>query len=263
MPEDTLQDSPAVTLPPLLTPHLAEPGDAVVAVARRGIAEGLFGAGDVVLAPALTTAAMALVLEPEVPAATAREMAPLAMVAAAEALGALLPPKVAIEHRWPGTVLLNGGAVADVSVTMAPTPPDGTMGAIPDWLIIGIEVRTAYEEGSDEPGADVGTTCVAEEGGAEILPEQLLSTIAAHLLVWLDVWQSDGSEPVARAWLFRAKGRDDPATIWRPDGARVGRVLALLPDARLKVAFDDGTEAHLEWPCPPPTAPTAFRRDAP
>lgn len=251
-----MQDTPTVPLPPLLTPHLAQPGDAVVDVARSGVAEGRFGAGDVILAPALTTASMALVLEPEVPTSTAREMAPLAMVALAEALGALLPPKVAIEHRWPGTVLLNSGAVAHVSVTMAPTQPDDAMGTVPDWLIVGIEVWTAYEDGTDEPGGNIDTTCLAEEGGAEILPEDLLSTIAAHLLVWLDVWQSDGSEPVARAWLFRAEGRDDPAIIGHPDGARTGRVLALLPDARLKVAFDDGTQAHLEWPCPPPPRDT-------
>jgi len=230
---------------------MAVPGETVLAAAKKGIADGSYGAGDVVLAPGLTVAAMAVVLEPEVDAQRAREMAPLAMVAIADALGSLLPPKVAIEHRWPGVVLLNGGEAARVSVEMSTADPD----QVPDWLIIAIEVQLALDESAGEPGQNESVTCLAEEGGAEIMAENLLSTTAAHLLSWLDIWQSEGAEPVLRSWLFRARGRTEAAIIGRGDDARLAQIHSLLPGARLRVSTAGREDEILEWPCLQMTLP--------
>lgn len=205
---------------------------------------GSLGAGDVVVAPGLAIASMGLVLEPEVDARKARQMGPLAMVAIADGLGALLPPKVAIEHRWPGTILLNGGSAAAVRLAM----PDGGEDAVPDWMVLGMEIRLAFPASDIEPGAMASSTCLAEEGGAELLAGDILSCVSAHILTWLDIWQSDGFGSVARAWLFRAEGQGAPVVLGRGDTRRPGRVLGLDDDVRLSVEFEREGRCLLEWP---------------
>ena len=233
-------------LPPLLTPHLAAPGTDVLGHACTRAAAGELGAGDAVVSPGLASAGMAIVLEPEVPVETARQMAPLMMLAAADALGVLLPPKVAIEHRWPVATLLNGARVGWIGLRHAPVEP----GEVPAWLAVAFSLRLSFPLEQAEPGANPGETCLAEEGGAELLAEDVLAAVATHFLRRLDQWQSDGFADIARDWLFRAEGRTSPVTVATPHGAVRARVAGLLPDVTLRLARPDGSEQLVAW-CDP------------
>jgi biotin-(acetyl-CoA carboxylase) ligase len=240
----------AVRLPPLLTPHMATPGSHAFETAVIGAQGGQLGAGDVVLAPGVNAAAMAIVLEPEVVSTTARQMAPLMAVALGDALGGLLPPKVAIEHRWPGRVLLNGGEAGVVRLAQAAAGPE----QVADWLVVGIELRLAFEGVEAEPGQRPGRTSVGEEGGGELTAEEILAATASHFLAWLDIWQADGLEPVAKAWLFRCEGQSAPAAFEAGDGRAgvTGLARRLSADAGLIVVPVDaegreGAETTLAW----------------
>ena len=226
-----------IALPPLLTLHAivsdADPFEAACVKA----ATGERGAGDVVFAAADVLAArIAIVLEPEVSALQSRQMLVLAAVALADALGALLPPKVAIEHRWPGTLLLNGAAGPTLSMRMAEANGDTP----PCWLVLGVEVPLALPEGSGEIGTTPDRTVLAEEGGVDVTSAAVLQSFAARFLSWLDVWQERGFEPVTHHWLFRAEGRTSPVPVRLFDETVVGRVLGLDEAANLRLALAEG-----------------------
>lgn len=230
-------------VPPLLTLHRTVSGADPFETARRGAATGDFAAGDVVFsADNRETAALAIVLEPDVPAGRSQQMLPLSAVALADALGVLLPPKVAIEHRWPGTLLANGASVARLSMVMAAANGDEP----PDWLVVGIRVALSRASGAPEGGEAPDQTVLAEEGGGGIGPEDVLRSLAAHFLHWLDTWQDIGFEPVAREWLFRAEGRASPRAIAICGETVLGRVLGVDDAANLCVALSDGAQRRLD-----------------
>lgn len=226
-----------IALPPLLTLHaVVTDADPFEAACLKAVS-GELGAGDVVFAAAdALSARFAVVLEPEVPALQSRQMLVLAAVALADALGALLPPKVAIEHRWPRTLLLNSAVGARLSMRMAGATGD----APPDWLVLGVEVPLALTEGSDEIGTTPDRTVLAEEGGADVTSAAVLQSFAARFLSWLDVWQESGFEPIARHWLFRAEGRTSPMPVRLFAETVTGRVLGLDEAADLRLAPADG-----------------------
>ena len=101
-------------LPPMFSGHSVKAPDRAFAVACAGAANGKFGAADFIWARNHATAECALVLEPDVDFARALQMAPLMEVALAEALGSVCPPQVAVEFRWPGFILVNGGLAGRV-----------------------------------------------------------------------------------------------------------------------------------------------------
>lgn len=232
-----------IRLPPLLTLHAVVSDADAFEIACAGAAAGDLGAGDVVFAPGRAERArLAIVLEPEVPESEARQMLPLLAVALADALGVLLPPKVAIEHRWPSTLLLNGAAVAQLSIAMAASGD----GEPPAWLVVGADVALTLPQALTEPGGVLDRTALAEEGGAEIAAAGVLEALSSQFLRWLDTWQERGFEPVAQHWLFRAEGRLDPVTIRWGSDCFEARVVGLDPTGDLRVARGDGTGTKLE-----------------
>lgn len=229
-----------VVLPPLLTLHgIVSDTDPAVA-ARAGAESGALGAGDVVFAAAdVETARFAVVLEPEVSSFRSRQMLPLAAVALADALGSLLPPKVAVEHRWPATLLVNGAVAARLTLTM-PMPRDD---APPAWLVLAVAVPLVLPPGSPELGNAPDRTVLAEEGGADVTAPAVVQAFAAHFLSWLDVWQERGFEPIAAHWLFRAEGRAAPVELRWNDEVIAGRLTGLDDGAGLRIALEgDGAE---------------------
>lgn len=243
-PHDLLLRSP-VRLPPLLTSFALRDAGPLREVAPALAAAGALGAGDAIVGMHPGEVALAIVLEPDVAVSVARQMAPLMMVAVAEALGALLPPKVAIEHAWPGEVIVNGGSVGRVGVRIASSPTDA---AVPDWMVVDVALDLHGTGGSHEPGERPGTTCLAEEGGADLVSADVVVAIATRFLSWLDRWQSDGFAPVAHAWLFRARGRTEEIDLPLLQPAQRGKVVRLLEDCSLDVLSRTGGEHRLAWP---------------
>ena len=78
---------------------------------------------------------LAVVLEPEAPAARTLEAVYVLTVAAGDALGTLLPPQVPVAFAWPGDLILDGAKVGQVQAALAPVAGAGASalaGAGPD-----------------------------------------------------------------------------------------------------------------------------------
>lgn len=176
------------------------------------------GAGTLAWVGALRRAEAAVVLEPEMPLGAARLALHAAANALADALVALGPPELAVGLRWPGTLMLNGGVAGALRLA---APPGVAAELVPDWLVVGMELRLAFPEGQ-EPGLRPGETALAEEGFEPELDGPVLTAAwARHLMAGIDDWQSGGAARVAEPFLARleedaamrgARRGIDPAT---------------------------------------------------
>jgi BirA family transcriptional regulator, biotin operon repressor / biotin---[acetyl-CoA-carboxylase] ligase len=184
-------------LPSLFAPvMLREGGDAL---ARAVALAPERGAGTLTWVRAYARAEAAVVLEPELPLGPARLAFHAAANALADAAAALGPPEIGVGLRWPGVLLVNLGACGRVRRV---APPGAAEGAMPDWLVVGFELRLAFPEGH-EPGSDPGSTCLREEGFADPDPAALTEAWARHLMAGLDEWQARGVRRVAERYLAR------------------------------------------------------------
>lgn len=198
---------------------------------------GTLGAGDLVWSRNTSRAECAIILEPEVPVSVALQMNALAQVALADSLGALLPPAVAVHHRWPGTILVNGAAAGEVRVALPATPKD----AVPDWMVVGVMLRLIHDDPDREPGERPDITSLSEEGGGELTRTDILQSFSAHFLTWLNTWQDDGFRPVHDSWMARAEGdRDAPMLVEHEGRQQAVRVLGLDEEGGLIIRPEEG-----------------------
>ncbi len=185
-------------LPSLFAPVVAirEGGDALARAAA--LAPGR-GAGTLVWVRAYTRAEAAVVLEPEMPLGPARLAFHAAANALADALASLGPPEVGVALRWPGTAVVNLGECGSVRLL---APPGAAEDAVPDWLVVGVELRLAFPTGY-EPGRAPGVTALAEEGFEGVGPADLTAAWARYLMAGLDEWQARGPQRVVERYLAR------------------------------------------------------------
>lgn len=215
---------PDPVFPPLLDGHAVKAPQRPFEHACRQAARGKLGAGDLVWSRGVTRAECAIVLEPEVNLAVALQMNALTQVAIADSLGALLPPAVAVHHRWPGTILVNGAEAGEVRLGVPETAPD----AVPDWLVVGLSVRLIHDRTDKEPGELPGETSLSEEGGGDLTRTDVLQSFSAHFLAWINTWQDDGFRPVHQSWMSRIEGdRETPMHVELHGTPQAVRVLGL------------------------------------
>ena len=111
-------------LPSVFALHPVPPGtDPLAAAMAMAPAQG---AGTLAWQDGEDSLWAAVVLEPELPLATARIALLAAAAAAADALVVLGPPEIPVTLRWPATLVVNGGAVG--TALLAVPPGCGTMG---------------------------------------------------------------------------------------------------------------------------------------
>jgi biotin-(acetyl-CoA carboxylase) ligase len=185
-------------------------------------------------------AELAIVLEPEVAFERALQMAPLMMVALGDSLGSLCPPKVAIQYRWPGGILLNGAMAGEVRIAAARVPA----GAVPAWLVVAAELDVAAPR---EDRQEWSRTSLSEEAGPDITRTDILQSLAAHFLTWLNAWEEDGFRPVHDQWLFRAEGREQAIALVHGGESIEGQVLGLDEGANLLVKTPAGKVRSLSF----------------
>jgi biotin-(acetyl-CoA carboxylase) ligase len=148
------------------------------------------GAGTLAWVRSAARVEAAVVLEPELPLAAARPALLAAASALADALAAYGPPEVPLTFRWPAEVFVNGGRVGAVRLAW----PEGTAeDAVPDWLVVAVEVRLSFPRGW-EPGHGLHQTALREEGWdeAEAGAAELTAAWARHLMANLAEWQREG-----------------------------------------------------------------------
>lgn len=176
-------------LPSVFTPVFAlrEGGDAM---ARALVLGPKHGAGTLVWVRSSARIEAAVVLEPEQPLGAARPALFAALNAMGDALGAYGPAEVPVTLRWPATLCVNGGAIGRARIAW----PEGTAeGAVPDWLVVGIEARLVFPE-AWEPGHGTGQTALRDEGWTEeeVSAAELIAAWARHLMAGLAEWQRPG-----------------------------------------------------------------------
>jgi len=200
------QNSVGDTLPPLPSLFapvmLREGGDALaraVELAPEAAPGPASGAGTLVWVRALNRAEAAVVLEPDQPLGQALLAYLVGANALADALSAIAPPELPVTWRWPGTLCVNGGVVGGMRLAL---PRNAAPDAMPDWMVVGFELRLAWPE-SVITGEHPGETSLLDEGFDELTPAGLTEAWARHLMANLDEWQARGTRRVAEKYLAR------------------------------------------------------------
>jgi BirA family transcriptional regulator, biotin operon repressor / biotin---[acetyl-CoA-carboxylase] ligase len=188
-------------MPPLFRPLAVTPD---VDPFERGLQVAAEGAeaGTVLWSIGQDRCQAAVVLAPEHRLEDSLPIVLVAMLGLGDALGALLPPVVALTFGWPDRIEVNGGVVGGVRLASARTekPSD-----VPDWLVVSYSLASQRRADGTEPGHPPGHTTLADEG-CEIACIDLIEHFGRHFLAWINRWQEDGVAPVRQAWLSRAAG---------------------------------------------------------
>ncbi len=240
----TSADAPS--FPPIFIAHEIPPADDMSAAGVRVAIAGSFAARDVLWQRDEARVNLAIVLEPEVSALVAQQMGLVMALAVTESLGALMPAQTAVQLRWPDRILVNGGDIGCVTLTL----PDCDEHQVPDRLVVQVDLQLGAPEQTGEPGDHPQQTWLLAEGGDyELVSARYLSSIAAHFLNWLNTWTDDGFQPVAAQLIGRVEGYEDAATI-TARGSRVdGRVIGLGDDLGVivKTARGDAVPVPYDW----------------
>jgi biotin-(acetyl-CoA carboxylase) ligase len=171
--------------PPFHLVTLREVGDAF-AHACSHAAE--LGAGTLVFVGRFDLAEFAVVLEPDEPVTFVWRALYAGMVAVAEALAALAPPKKRIAIEWPDTMRLDGGLLGGGRLAW----PEGADGAEPPpWLVFGAMIRTASMAG-DGSGPPPLTTALEDGRFEDVGPDRLVESFARHFMREIDHWRDSG-----------------------------------------------------------------------
>ena len=191
--------NPSPTFPPLLTGHGLEaarnPFNWSVSRARKG----KLGAGDLVWSKDLRSLRFALVLEPEIERHRCCEILYVVMTAFGDAAGALIPPEVSITYRWPSAILMNNGQIGSVDLALSEQQVDG----VPDWMVVGLDIRIAPDPGTVDPGLDINNTTMWDEGCGDITRTALLESVARHSVNLIHNWSEEGFGPTHAQWWGR------------------------------------------------------------
>ena len=183
--------------PPFRAKALREAGDAFAHASAVAAREG---AGLLVHVGRYDLEEFAVVLEPDEPLRTARRAMYAGMMALANALAAHAPPEKPIAIAWPGSIFIDGGLVGGGRLGATPGATEDTE---PPWLVFGASIRTVAM-GVAEPGLMPHSAALEDEGFA-LGSGKLAASFARHLMTAVDVWQHDGFDQIARAYLARLK----------------------------------------------------------
>ena len=227
------------TFPPLLDGRAVVKGDSPLELAIAGARQGKLGAGDTLWLQDTAQVDIAIVLEPDDPLAKSVEMLPLGVAAAGDCLAALTPPQVAVQYRWPGTILLNGAAVGSCKLVV---PTDRKAQDTPSWMVLALTLRFAFDD-THEPGATPGITSLTEEGIEGLTTIDVIESYSRHFLSLLDTWTNEGFAEIAENWTTRLEEQDGTTDIHHPGAPINGKPLGLDENGNLLVSRSAGGNA--------------------
>tara|TARA_R110002126_G_scaffold291729_1_gene456070 strand:- start:54733 stop:55491 length:759 start_codon:yes stop_codon:yes gene_type:complete len=187
------------TFPPLLTGHAVSPDTDARAWATAQAEQGALGAGDIVWSRDIANLSFALVLEPDVPRSRCGEILFAGLVAFGDAAGALGPAENSITYQWPSAILMNDARIGFADLVISDEEQDG----IPQWMVLGFDVRIAPVTTGIEPGHEIHSSTMWDEGCGEISHTQLLESVARHIVNWIHTWSEEGFKPVHQQWQGR------------------------------------------------------------
>ncbi len=198
--------------PPLLKGRGLEASQHPLDWAKARTEKGELSAGDLIWSQDTENLRLALVLEPEVQREQCAEMLFVAMVALGDAVGAQIPAVIGIHYQWPGTILMNNGRVGYADLCVSDNETDG----VPESMVLYIELNVIPDTTNANPGDEVEITTMWEEGCSDITRNDLLESIARHILAMIYTWSEDGFAQIHSQWTDRlyeekqlAQGVDD------------------------------------------------------
>ena len=112
--------------------------------------------------------------------------------------------------------------------------------AVPDWLVIGVEMRWRL---AHEPGLTPERTTLAEEGCAELRPARLLEAWARHGLSWIHRWGEEGAAPLHAAWRGLLPALGGPVAVGHDGTTLEGTFVGL--DERFGMLLRTGSATRL------------------
>lgn len=155
------------------------------------------GAGTLYLYDGPGLMSFALVLEPEEPLAQAQLAYLLCLTALCDALAAHCPPERAVRINWPDEIVYDKARLGGARFAVA---PGAGAEDVPDWLVFAVELiadRDHLAAAGDAPNS----TSLKEE---EFDPaEDIATTFASYVMLYLDRWKHDGFEAVSNRLLMR------------------------------------------------------------
>jgi biotin-(acetyl-CoA carboxylase) ligase len=182
--------------PPFQLVMLREVGDAFVHACTHA-AE--FGAGTLVFVGRFDLAEFAVVLEPDEPVGSAWHALYAGMVALADALATLAPPRKPIAIEWPDAIRLDGGLVGGGRLAW---PEGSDEAAPPPWIVFGAMIRMASMAGD---GSELRPlmTALEDEGFGDVGSDRLVESFARHLMRLIDHWREAGFSAIANNYVSR------------------------------------------------------------
>jgi BirA family biotin operon repressor/biotin-[acetyl-CoA-carboxylase] ligase len=136
------------------------------------------------------------------------EVAQLAFVAGLAAWTAITVcvPATAVTLKWPNDVLIEGRKVCGMLIESGPAATGET------WAAVGVGINLAgHPEAVERPATAVANHLSSDVSRAPS-PGEAMAILAETFDVTLDLWLSQGFEPIRQAWLARAAGLGGPCT---------------------------------------------------
>jgi biotin-(acetyl-CoA carboxylase) ligase len=170
-------------------------------------------------------AEFAVVLEPEEAFGLAWRALYAGMLALADALATVVPPKTPIAIEWPDAIRIGGALVGGGRLAW---PDSIDAAAPPPWLVFGAMIRTVAMA---PDGTAVRPFASDDEAFAEDGADRLIESFARHLMGIIDRWQETGFASIADTYVARLASPnrvchhigDDGELIVKRDGKRAER----------------------------------------
>ena len=180
---------------------------------------------------------LSLLLRPDCPPMQALQLGFVAGVALGDAVSAVVPRNVPVQHKWPNDILLGESKLAGILLESGTTG-----GAKLDWLVIGMGVNVA-----SAPAKTAFPATALADHGCTLGPGDLVAPIAHALSRWIERWRQDGFPPVRAAWYTRAYRRGQPIRVRLEDGAKSGLFVGLADDGAMLLQTADGGRERLSY----------------
>ena len=227
---------PDPQFPPLLSGQGIKAPAQPLETACRGAIAGTLSAGDVVWSRNTAHATAALVLEPDVPIARAREMLVVLQLSLIEALALLMPSQTALQIGWPQQFLCNGALVGGTALVEPETPE----GVVPAWVAVSFDLVLTRDIEGLEPGILADESSLAEEDGMDVTRTAIIEQVSAHMTANIHRWEQEGFRPIVDSWIGRLLGDRGSDRFRTAEGTlRSGSIVGLGDDLALMVKPGD------------------------
>jgi len=194
----------APRFPPLLKGYRVPQGKKPVVQALAMLDDGKLSAGDILWSEEQNHLRFNLVLEPEVERERCSEMLFMLMTAFGDALGAISAPEIAINYRWPSTILLNEAVIGSADLIVSEAEQNG----FPTWLLLGLDIAIRPDLKELDPGLHKDRTTIWDEGCGDISRTQLLESASRHVVNWIHTWNEEGFKQIHEQWMGRISEKE-------------------------------------------------------